>query len=87
MEWLILYTVFATTTGICSWLFLYVPVFREIIGLLDIENSFLSSPIISQITFIVLSTIAAPLLFSVLFNEERTVNFKNALKKEMLKSK
>lgn len=86
MDWLITYLVFALTTGICAWLFVYRPVYNNIY-LLGIENSFTTSPVISQITFIVLSTIAAPALFAVLFNNEKTEEFKRGLFKEMIKSK
>ena len=86
MDWLITYLVFAVTTSICSWLFLYWPVYVDVCKL-GVENSFTNSPLISSITFIVLNTIAAPVVFTVLFSNERSEDFKRGIFKEMVKSK
>lgn len=86
MDWLITYAVFALTTSICAWLFLYRPVYIDICKL-GVENTFTNSPLISTITFIVLSTIAAPAVFSILFSTERSEDFKRGIFKEMVKSK
>lgn len=85
MDWLIAYLIFAITTGICAWIFLYRPVIREVYRL-GVENTFTTSPVISQITFIVLTIIAAPTVFAILFSNERSEDFKRGIRKEMLKS-
>jgi hypothetical protein len=86
MDWLITYLVFALSTSICAWLFLYRPVYIDICQL-GVKNSFTTSPLISALTFIVLTTIAAPAIFTVLFSNERSEDFKRGIFKEMAKSK
>ena len=86
MDWLITYIVFAVTTSICAWLFLYWPVYVDI-RKLGVQNTFTTSPLISSITFIVLNMVAAPVVFTVLFNTQRSEDFKRGIFKEMAKSK
>lgn len=84
MEALIVYTVFAITTGICSWLFYYMPVLQEARELC-INNSFTRSPILSSFVYIVISTLIAPMIFIPLFNPMQGIAFVEALRREMLK--
>ena len=86
MDWLITYLVFALATSICAWLFLYRPVYIDVCSL-GVENTFTTSPLISALTFIVLTTITAPVVFTVLFNTQRSEDFKRGIFKEMAKSK
>lgn len=84
MDWLTLYLVFAITTGICCWLFFYVPIVHEA-RRLGIDNTFTRSPAISSITYICVSILVAPSLFIPLFSEEKGKLFRQALRSEMLK--
>jgi hypothetical protein len=84
MDWIILYIVFALSTSICAWLFYYLPVTREAKSR-GIENSFTSSPVLSSIVYIVISTVIAPMLFLPLFSEIHGKQFRQALREEILK--
>ena len=84
MDALTLYLVFAVTTGICCWLFFYVPIVHEA-RRLNIDNTFTRSPIISSLTYIVLSILIAPSVFIPIFSEEKGRLFKQALRSEILK--
>lgn len=84
MDWLILYTIFALSTGICCWLFFYVPIVHEA-RRLGINNTFTRSPIISSVTYILLSMLVAPSVFIPIFNQEKGNLFKEALRSEILK--
>lgn len=84
MDALTLYLVFAVTTGICCWLFFYVPIVHEA-RRLGINNTFTRSPIISSVTYIVLSILIAPSIFIPIFSEEKGNLFKQALRSEILK--
>ena len=84
MDWLTLYLVFAITTGICCWLFFYVPIVHEA-RRLGIDNTFTRSPIISNITYICISILVAPSLFIPIFSEEKGKLFRQALRSELLK--
>jgi len=84
MDWLTLYLVFAITTGICCWLFFYVPIVNEA-KRLGIDNTFTRSPIISNITYICISILVAPSLFIPIFSEEKGKLFRQALRSELLK--
>jgi hypothetical protein len=84
MESLILYLTFATTTGICSWIFYYRPILFEAKNL-QINNSFVRNPILSSIIYIILSILIAPGIFMPLFDKNQEIQFCNALKKEMFK--
>lgn len=84
MEALIVYTVFAITTGICSWLFYYRPILQEAHEL-RVNNSFTRNPILSSFVYIVISTLIAPIVFIPLFNPIQSIAFIEALSREMLK--
>jgi hypothetical protein len=84
MDALTLYLVFAVTTGICCWLFFYVPIVGEA-RRLGIENTFTRSPTISSVTYICISILVAPSLFIPIFSEEKGNLFREALRKEILK--
>ena len=84
MDALTLYLVFAVTTGICCWLFFYVPIANEA-KRLGIDNTFTRSPIISNITYICISILIAPSLFIPIFSEEKGKLFRQALRSELLK--
>jgi hypothetical protein len=84
MDWLTLYLVFAITTGICCWLFFYVPIVHEA-RRLGISNTFTRSPRISSIVYIVISILIAPSLFIPIFHEEKGELFRKALRSEILK--
>ena len=84
MDALTIYLVFALTTGICCWLFFYVPIAKEA-KQIGIDNTFTRSPIISSITYICVSTLIAPSLFIPLFSQERGKLFRQALRSEILK--
>ena len=84
MDALTLYLVFAVTTGICCWLFFYVPIVHEA-RRLNIHNTFTRSPIISSLTYIALSILIAPSIFIPIFSEEKGKLFKQALRSEILK--
>jgi hypothetical protein len=84
MEALIIYTVFAITTGICSWLFYYRPVLQEAREL-RVDNSFTRSPILSSFVYMIISTLIAPMVFIPLFNPMQGMAFIAALRREMLK--
>lgn len=84
MEALIIYTVFAITTGICSWLFYYRPVLKEARELC-VNNSFTRSPILSSFVYMTISMLIAPIVFIPLFNAMQSMAFVAALRREMLK--
>lgn len=84
MDWLTLYLVFAITTGICCWLFFYVPVVNEA-RRLGVQNTFTRSPVISNVVYIVISILVAPSLFIPIFSEEKGKLFRQALRSEILK--
>lgn len=84
MEALIIYTVFAITTGICSWLFYYRPVLQEARELC-VNNSFTRSPILSSFVYMTISMLIAPIVFIPLFNAMQSMAFVAALRREMLK--
>lgn len=84
MDALTLYLVFAVTTGICCWLFFYVPIVQEA-KKLGINNTFTRSPTLSSITYICISILVAPSLFIPLFSEEKGELFRKALRSEILK--
>jgi hypothetical protein len=84
MDWLTLYLVFAITTGICCWLFFYVPIVHEA-RRLGIDNTFTRSPVISSITYVCISILVAPSLFIPIFSEEKGQLFRKALRSEILK--
>lgn len=84
MEALIGYTVFAITTGICSWLFYYRPTLKEAREL-NINNSFTRSPILSSFVYMIISMLIAPIVFIPLFNSMQGMAFVTALRREMLK--
>jgi hypothetical protein len=84
MDALTLYLVFAVTTGICCWLFFYVPIVQEA-KKLGIDNTFTRSPTLSSITYICISILVAPSLFIPLFSEEKGELFRKALRSEILK--
>jgi hypothetical protein len=84
MDPLGIYLVFALTTGICCWLFYYVPIVNEA-KRLGINNTFTKSPIISSFTYIIISTLVAPSLIVPLFSQEKGEMFRKALKAEILK--
>jgi hypothetical protein len=84
MDALTLYLVFAITTGICCWLFFYVPIVNEA-RRLGINNTFTRSPTISSIVYITISILIAPSLFIPIFNEEKGNLFRKALRAEILK--
>jgi len=84
MELILAYIVFAITTGICSWLFYFKPILKDAIEL-KINNSFTRQPVLSSIVYIILSIIAAPLLFFPMFNSVQSLVFKEVLVKEMFK--
>ena len=84
MDALTVYLVFAITTGICCWLFFYVPIVNEA-KRLGINNTFTRSPVISNITYICISILVAPSLFIPIFSEEKGKLFRQALRSELLK--
>lgn len=84
MDAITIYLVFAITTGICCWIFFYVPVVREAKSL-GVVNSFTRSPIISSMVYIVISILVAPSLFIPIFSEEKGNLFRQALRSEILK--
>ena len=84
MDALIIYLVFAITTGICCWLFFYVPIVHEA-RRLGIDNTFTRSPVISSITYVCISILVAPSLFIPIFSEEKGELFRKALRSEILK--
>ena len=84
MDPLIIYLVFALTTGICCWLFYYVPIVSEA-QKLGINNTFTRSPLISSVTYIIISTFVAPSLIIPLFSKEKGESFRQALRSEILK--
>jgi len=84
MDALTLYLVFAVTTGICCWLFFYVPIVHEA-RRLGIDNTFTRSPVISSITYVCISILVAPSLFIPIFSEEKGQLFRKALRSEILK--
>ena len=84
MDWLTLYLVFAITTGICCWLFFYVPIVHEA-RRLGIDNTFTRSPVISSITYVCISILVAPSLFGPIFSQEKGELFRKALRSEILK--
>jgi hypothetical protein len=84
MDWITIYLVFAVTTGICCWLFFYVPIVGEA-KRLGIDNTFTRSPILSSAVYICVSILVAPSLFIPIFSEEKGKLFRQALRSEMLK--
>ena len=84
MDALTIYLVFAITTGICCWLFFYVPIVHEA-RRLGIDNTFTRSPVISSITYVCISILVAPSLFIPIFSEEKGELFRKALRSEILK--
>lgn len=84
MDWITLYLVFAVTTGICCWLFFYVPIVQEA-RRLAVNNTFTRSPIISSVVYITISILVAPSVFIPIFNEEKGKLFRQALRSEILK--
>ena len=84
MDALTVYLVFAITTGICCWLFFYIPIVHEA-RRLGIDNTFTRSPVISSITYICISILVAPSLFIPIFSEEKGQLFRKALRSEILK--
>lgn len=84
MDPLSIYLVFALTTGICCWLFYYVPIVNEA-KRSGISNTFTRSPIISSFTYIIISTLVAPSLIIPLFSQEKGEMFRKALEAEILK--
>ena len=81
---MILYLVFAITTGICSWLFIYNPVVREAKAQ-GIVNTFTNNPKLSSIVYIAMSALIAPSIFLPLFNTTQSALMMDALAKEILK--
>jgi len=86
MDWLTLYLVFAITTGICCWLFFYVPIVHEA-RRLGIGNTFTRSPVISSITYVCISILVAPSLFVPIFSEEKGQLFRQGVKVGNLKTR
>jgi hypothetical protein len=84
MDWITIYLVFAITTGICCWLFFYVPIVQEA-KRLEVNNTFTRSPIISSVVYITISILIAPSVFIPIFNEEKGRLFRKALRSEILK--
>ena len=80
IEW---YAIFALTTGIMALVTVFNPLLRKAQSL-GIENPFTDNPLLTQVVYLVISVITAPVLFLPLVVPSMNVRFTNALEKQVL---
>jgi hypothetical protein len=80
IEW---YALFALTTGIMALVTVFNPLLRKAQAA-GIENPFTDNPLLTQVVYLVLSVISAPVLFLPLVVPSMNARFTATLEKEVL---
>lgn len=78
-----IYLIFALTTSITCCLIFFLPILSEARGT-GINNEFTRYPVISTITYIVISTIMAPFLILPILFESKAEEFRRGLRNSVM---
>lgn len=78
-----LYLIFALTTSITCCLLFFLPILGEARNS-GIDNEFTRYPVVSTITYIVISTIMAPFLILPILSESKAENFRRGLRESVM---
>lgn len=80
IEW---YAIFALTTGIMALVTVFNPLLRKAQNL-GIENPFTDNPLLTQVVYLAIATISAPVLFLPMVIPSMNARFTAALEKSVL---
>ena len=80
IEW---YAIFALTTGIMALVTVFIPLLHKAKAL-GIENPFTDNPLLSQVVYLMIAIISAPVLFLPLVVPSMNARFTATLEKSIL---